>query len=271
MQHDLLFSRLSERINDERLLPMIRLWVKMGKVDERMRWKDTVRGIPQGSSISPLLSNLYLHPFDRMMVERQFGYVRYADNFIILSRTEGEAYRALKDTKWFLEKRLKLSLNPGSSVKNIQDGFEFLGILFRGLEKTVSKEKMEKLKERISEARDLKKEKSVKALVETIEGISRYYGRILPQDILEELDEWMAACLKSQLNKAYQDGLFEKKDDIKTLLSCVNFISQRHQLFSKRALKGIIAYCSRRSRETVGDDVARPIKKDLIKKRKREY
>ncbi|MEW6215692.1 MAG: reverse transcriptase domain-containing protein, partial [Nitrospirota bacterium] len=141
VEHDLLFSMLSEKIKDDKLLPIIRLWVKMGKVDEKMRWKDTVKGIPQGAILSPLLSNLYLHPFDKMMVERRFGYVRYADNFIILSQSEGEAYRALKDTKWFLEKRLKLNLNPGSSVKKIQEGFEFLGILFRGSEITISREK----------------------------------------------------------------------------------------------------------------------------------
>jgi group II intron reverse transcriptase/maturase/CRISPR-associated endonuclease Cas1 len=271
IHHDLLFSILSEKTKDEKLLLLIRLWVKMGKVDEKMRWKDTVRGIPQGSIISPLLSNLYLHPFDRMMVERRFGYVRYSDDFIILSPTEGEAYRALKDTKWFLEKKLKLNLNPGSSVRRVHEGFEFLGIQFKGTEKTVSKGKMEELKERINKAIDIRKEKSFKDLTETIEGIGRYYGRILSQDILEELDEWMVECLKRHLGNSYQNGLFEKKEEIRTLLSSINFISQKYQLFSRRALKGIIAYCRRRREKKVPETAPKTVIRDPLKKKKREY
>jgi len=271
IDHELLFSMLSERIKDDKLLPVIRLWVKMGKIDEKMRWRDTIQGIPQGAILSPLLSNLYLHPFDRMMVEMQFGYIRYADDFIILSHTEGEAYRALKDTKWFLEKKLKLNLNPGSSVKKIHEGFEFLGILFKGSDITVSKEKMAELKERIGEAIDIKKEKSLKDLIETIEGIGRYYGKILSQDILEELDDWIIDCLKSHINTAYQEGLFATKEEIEDVLSCVNFLSQKYQLFKQRTFKGIIAYCKRKRRLKPGEDISKPLRKDPIRKKKREY
>jgi group II intron reverse transcriptase/maturase/CRISPR-associated endonuclease Cas1 len=270
IEHDLLFSMLSERIKDDKLLPIIRLWVKMGKVNEKMIWKDTVRGIPQGSIISPLLSNLYLHPFDLIMVERQFGYIRYADNFIILSRSEGEAYRALKDTRWFLEKRLKLNLNPGSSVKKVQEGFEFLGILFKGSVITISREKMDELRERINDAIDIKKEKSLENLTETIEGIGRYYGKVLSTDIIEELDGWMVNCLKSHTNRAYQDGLFASKEEIENILSSVKFLSQKYQLFRQRTLKGIIAYCKRK-RQLKAEGVDKTIKRDPIKKRKREY
>jgi len=82
IRHDILFPLLAEKIDDKEFLCLIRLEVKMGRVDRRLRWKDTIKGVPQGSIISPLLSNLYLHPLDKMMVERRFGYVRYADDFI---------------------------------------------------------------------------------------------------------------------------------------------------------------------------------------------
>ncbi|MBI5181808.1 MAG: CRISPR-associated endonuclease Cas1, partial [Nitrospirae bacterium] len=271
IHHNLLFSMLSEGIKDEKLLPIIRLWVKMGKVDVKMRWKDTIRGIPQGSIISPLLSNLYLHSFDKMMVERRFGYVRYADDFVILSHSEGEAYRALKDTKWFLEKRLKLNLNHGSSVKKIQEGFEFLGILFKGQGITISDEKINKLKERINEAINVREEKPLKTLIETVEGIKRYYGRLLSQDLLEDMDEWMKDCLKTHLSRAYQNGIFARKDEIEATILCVTFLSQKFQLFKNRTIKGIIAYCRRRRKEPVGGDAPKLVKKDPIKKKKREY
>jgi group II intron reverse transcriptase/maturase/CRISPR-associated endonuclease Cas1 len=271
IDHNILFSMLSERIKDEKLMTLIRLWVKMGKVDNRMRWKNTIKGIPQGSVISPLLSNLYLHPFDKMMIERNFGYVRYADNFVILSHTEGEAYRALKDTRWFLEKKLKLILNPGSSVRGVQEGFEFLGILFKGMEKTISREKMNELMERINEAIDIRKEKTLEDLVETIEGISRYYGKILPQETLEELDKWMVDCLKMHFNNAYKEGLFEKKNEMKTVLSCLNFLSQKYQLFRQRRLKGIVAYCSRKREKKTVDLPQQPLLRDPVRKKKRQY
>ncbi len=271
INQDMLFFMLSERIKDDKLLPLIRLWVKMGKVDEKMRWKDADRGIPQGSIVSPLLSNLYLHPFDKMMVEKRFGYVRYADDFIILSLTEEEAYRALKDTKWFLEKKLKLKLNPGSTIRKVEEGFEFLGIHFRGAEKSISKEKMDELRERIDGVIDLGNRKTLKNFTETIEGISRYYGRILSQGILEELDEWIEECLKRHFNKAYQNGLFEKKEEMETILSSVNFLSQKYQLFSKKILRGVISYCRRRREKPVSDAIAKTIRRDPIRKKKREY
>ena len=271
IDHEILFQMLAEKIKDEKLLPIIRLWVKMGKVDRKLKWKDTVRGIPQGSIISPLMSNLYLHPFDRMMVDRKFGYVRYADDFIILNRTEEEAYRALEDTKSFLQKNLKLNLNPGGSVKRVQEGFEFLGILFKGQEKTISKEKMSELKGRINNAINFKMSKTPQTLIETIDGIERYYGRILSQDIIEELDDWMIACLKNHLNTAYQEGLFATKDEIRTILSPLNFISRKYQLFRQRAINGIIAYCKRQRKIRTDKDPSRPLKKDPIKKKKRQY
>ncbi|HOV89593.1 MAG TPA: CRISPR-associated endonuclease Cas1 [Syntrophorhabdaceae bacterium] len=271
IHHDLLFSMLSERIKDEKILLLIRLWVKMGKVDVKMRWKDSTRGIPQGNILSPLLSNLYLHPFDQTMVDRKFGYVRYADDFIILSRSEGEAYRALKDTKWFFEKKLKLNLNPEYYVKNINEGFQFLGIFFKDSEITITKEKTDELKEKINNAIDIKKDGSLRHLTDTIEGIRSYYGKIISQGILEELDEWMKECLKKHLNSAYQDGLFDKKEEIETLLSSINFLSQKQQLFAKRAIKGIVAYCHKKRDKGSGSDFTKTIKKDPIKKKKREY
>ncbi len=269
--HENLFSLLREKINDESLLTLIRIWVKMGKVDAKMRWKDTVRGIPQGAILSPLLSNLYLHPFDKIMVEKTYGFVRYADDFVILSHKEEEAYRALKDATWFIEKYLKLNLNPGSSVKKVQEGFEFLGILFRGSEKTITTEKEEELRNRINGAIDLKEIPALKTFTETLQGIGRYYGCILPENILEGLDNWTVDCLKRHLNDAYRKGILKKKEEIENLLSCVNFFSKEHQLFRKRDLKGIVTFCSRRREKMIEGETQRTAQRDPVKKRKKEY
>lgn len=271
VHHDLLFTMFYERIKDENLLAFIKLWVKMGKVDKRLKWKDTIKGIPQGGIVSPLLSNLYLHSFDQIMVERRFGYVRYADDFLILSHSESEAYRALKDTKWFLEKKLMLHLNPGACVKNIQEGFEFLGILFQGNEKTITEKKIHDLKEKISQAIDIKDEESITKLSETVVGISRYYGKFVSSDILEELDEWMINCLKEYFKKSYQDGTFHRKSEIEIALTDVSFLSQKYQLFKNRIIKSIIIFCHKRKKDKEKIDAVAVTKRDPIKKKKREY
>lgn len=271
VDHDLLFHMLSERIKDEKLLVLIRLWVKMGKVDRRLRWRDAARGIPQGSIISPLLANLYLHPFDRMMVERRFGYVRYADDFVVLSYSEGEAYRAFEEAKRFLRQRLKLKLNPEGGVRRVQDGFEFLGVMFLASGKTISDEKRAELKNKISDAIDFRKDRDLRGLIETLDGIGNYYGRILSQAVLEELDEWVTGCLKRHLSEAYRDGLFEKKSEIREILSRVGFLSQKYRLFRQRVTRDIVAYCRRKTNGPAKVPVPRPSEKDLIKRKKREY
>ncbi|MBI5416618.1 CRISPR-associated endonuclease Cas1, partial [Candidatus Poribacteria bacterium] len=210
VDHDLLFSMLAEKINDEKILSLIHLWIKMGKVDSKMIWKDTDLGIPQGSVVSPLFSNFYLHPFDLFMTEKNFGYIRYADDFIVLSRSEGEAYHALKDTEWFLKSKLKLSLNPGSKVEKAQNGFVYLGILFTDSGVTINNEKKEKLKNKINDSIDLKEEKPLEKLIETIRGIDRYYAKFLSQNVLEEFDEWTVSCLKKEMNDAYNIRLLRK-------------------------------------------------------------
>ena len=269
IRHDILFPLLAEKIDDKELLCLIRLEVKMGRVDRRLRWKDTIKGVPQGSIISPLLSNLYLHPLDKMMVERRFGYVRYADDFIILSHSEPQAYRALKDTVWFLEKKLRLRINPGSEVREVKEGFEFLGIFFKGTEKGLSEKKMAELKEKISSALSESKDKSLTKLYETLKGIGQYYGALLPSPLLEELDEWTVDHLKENLKRAYQEGLFRKKGDIQRALSDIPFLSENYQLFRNRVIKSIVAFC-RRERKVKARAMA-PYKGDLIRRKKRVY
>lgn len=271
LSHDLLFKRLAEKIPDERLLTLIRLWVKMGKVDAHMRWHDSVKGIPQGGILSPLLSNFYLHPFDAFMTGKQFGLVRYADDFVILSHTEGEARRALKEAKHFLQAQLQLSLNPDYAVINLAEGFDFLGISFRGETRSVSLAKKEKLRERIAEAAGLDKDKSLKQFCEVMDGIGRYYGKLISQELLEELDEWAEERLKEELKTAYCGGLFTARSEIKVVLRDIVFLSAKYMTFRQRAIKEITAYCRKARPEKLPEDIAVVPKSDPIKTRKREY
>lgn len=112
-------------------------------------------GIPQGSALSPLLSNIYLAPFDRFMVENGFNLVRYADDFIVLCRDFKEAEICYNITLEFLKKELNLRLHQIEEkdktriIDPLHDKFSFLSIEFNGRDIFPSEKSIEKLKRKI--------------------------------------------------------------------------------------------------------------------------
>jgi RNA-directed DNA polymerase len=111
LDHDLLMGFVREKIVDGSVLGLIRAWLKAG-VMEDMKLKTVMTGSPQGGVISPLLANVYLHQFDRVMMERGYRLVRYADDHVILCKLDRKAERALEVAKQILEGQLKLKVHP---------------------------------------------------------------------------------------------------------------------------------------------------------------
>lgn len=91
INHEILFTMLNDIIFDRQLLDIISLSVKMGRVKSGNRWEDVLAGVPQGGIIAPLLANFFLTPFDNLILASQYGYVRYADDFVIFTRDIDEA------------------------------------------------------------------------------------------------------------------------------------------------------------------------------------
>lgn len=131
VDHRLLLEKLSEYIDDGRVIRLIDQWLKVD-VWDGLTLTPRTRGLPQGAPVSPLLANVYLDSFDEAFAEEGYHLVRYCDDFVVLCRTRPQAEQALELTDELL-RDLELNLNlEKTRVTSFESGFEYLGALFVG-------------------------------------------------------------------------------------------------------------------------------------------
>jgi RNA-directed DNA polymerase len=149
--HERLMARVEEKVSDGRLLDLIRAWLKADILKGLERWTPT-GGTPQGGVLSPLLANIYLDPLDRLMAERGYRMVRYADDFVILTRSREEADAALAlVAAWVAENGLVLHPEKTrvGDCRQPGEGFDFLGYRFEAGRRDVRKKSFQRLKDTI--------------------------------------------------------------------------------------------------------------------------
>jgi RNA-directed DNA polymerase len=149
--HDKLMARVGETISDGRVLKLIDGFLKQEIMSDMARWQPTT-GTPQGAVLSPLLANIYLHPLDLLMERNGRRMVRYADDFVILCRTEDEARAALRDVDaWTTANGLTLHPDKTRIVDSRQSGqgFEFLGYRFEAGRRFVRKKSLRAFKDKV--------------------------------------------------------------------------------------------------------------------------
>jgi len=131
VDHDVLMHYVGRHVRDKRVMALIGKYLRAG-FSKDGRLHQTRRGVPQGGPLSPLLANILLHELDRELEKRGHRFARYADDFIIMVKSQRAGERVLASIQRFLERKLKLQVNEDKSRVVPASGCEFLGFVFRG-------------------------------------------------------------------------------------------------------------------------------------------
>jgi len=213
--HDRLMALVRERIADGRVLGLIEGFLKQGVMEGTELAKtveDMPQGTPQGGVISPLLANIYLDPLDWLMAGLGFEMVRYADDMVVLCRSQEEAMDALEKLReWMAGVGLTLHPDKTRTVDmNLADShFDFLGYRFqrsrRGrVMRLVRPKSLRKLRESIKPRTRRANGRSMKAIVadlnRTLPGWFGYFKHA-KASVLSGIDGWIRMRLRSILRK----------------------------------------------------------------------
>lgn len=200
-----LMERVGGQVSDGRVLALLEAFLEQEVLEGAAAWTPA-RGTPQGAVISPLLANIYLDPLDHWMAERGFQMVRYADDFVILCRSEGEARRALSVVRpWTAEAGLTLHPDKTRIVEATQrGGFDFLGYHFERGYRWPRRRSLGKVKDAIRVRTKRTSGQSLGAIIGSINPILRgwfgYFQHSRPYTF-EALDAWVRMRLRSLLRR----------------------------------------------------------------------
>ena len=206
VNHDILMGRLARKIEDKRLLKLIRRYLEAGIMEGGITSQHQ-EGMPQGSPLSPLLSNIVLDDLDRELERRGHAFCRYADdcNTYVRSRKAGE--RVMRSVTRFLERRLKLKVNRAKSAVARPWERKFLGytvtIEYKARLKPAP-ESVRRAKARIRQitgrrARGRNIQKVIEELNAYLRGWLNYFHLAEVKQSFEILDQWIRRRLRKLL------------------------------------------------------------------------
>lgn len=201
LNHERLLNLLRKEIKDERVIQIIKRYLKSGVMENGVVM-ETEEGSPQGGNLSPLLANIYLDEFDKEFEKRGVPCVRYADDIVLLARSERAAKRLLETSTSYLEGKLKLTVNREkskvTSVFAIRN-FKFLGFALgrngSGVFIRVHPKSWKKMKAKLKSLSSRRHVQSVVPALYKIKmymrGWLNYYGIAAMKNAIEELNGWL--------------------------------------------------------------------------------
>jgi RNA-directed DNA polymerase len=203
--HERLLADVGHRVADQRVLDLVTAYLKAGVLDGLQEWTPE-EGTPQGAVISPLLANLYLNEFDHAMAQTGYQLIRYADDFVILCRSQAEAERALAEVRQLVEAR-GLTLHPSKTrlVDASQaGGFDFLGYHFERGYRWPRAKSLDKLKDKVRELTPRTHGNSLAVIVWRLNATLRgwfHYFKYSHRTTFPRLDKWVRMRVRSILRR----------------------------------------------------------------------
>lgn len=194
VNQDVLMHRVARKVRDKRLLKLIGKYLRAG-VMVNGRLQKTRKGVPQGGPLSPLLANIVLDDLDKELEHRGHRFVRYADDFLILVKSQRAAERVMASIKRFIERKLKLKVNMAKSRVAKIDKTNFLGFTFKAGKIRWSDAAFKEFKRRIRKLTGrswfVSMEYRLGKLAQYLRGWMNYYGISHYYRPIPEIDHWL--------------------------------------------------------------------------------
>jgi RNA-directed DNA polymerase len=192
--------RNRQRLMSRGFLRLIGRYLRCGVVVNG-RLNQTSKGVPQGSPLSPMLSNILLDDLDKELERRGHRFARYADDLIILTKSQRAAYRVMASISRFLEKKLKVKVNKDKSrVVCAQDSC-FLGFTFPRMKLTATEKAIHGFKTRLRRLTGRSWGVSMSyryvSLSRYIQGWMNYFGVGMKYNDVVELDHWLRRRIRT--------------------------------------------------------------------------
>src|SRR5215813_6286497 len=205
VNHDKLMGQIAKRIEDKRLLKLLRAFLNAGVMENGLV-SPSVEGTPQGGPLSPLLSNLVLDELDQELERRGHRFVRYADDCNIYVRSERAGQRVMESITRFITQKLKLKVNQAKSAVARPQERKFLGFSFTAgpdIRRTIAPKSLERFKQRIRDITRRAKGVSITATMEKLapymRGWRAYFGFCETPEVLIYLTRWVRLRLRAAL------------------------------------------------------------------------
>ena len=205
VNHDKLMGQIAKRVEDKRLLKLIRAFLNAGVMENGLV-SPSVEGTPQGGPLSPLLSNLVLDELDRELERRGHRYVRYADDSNIYVRSERAGQRVMESITRFITQKLNLKVNETKSAVARPQERKFLGFSFTDgpdIKRTIAPKALERFKHRIREvtlrAKGVSLETTIAELASYLRGWRSYFGFCETPYVLIQLTRWVRLRLRAAM------------------------------------------------------------------------
>lgn len=194
VNHDVLMSRVARKVKDKTLLALIGRYLRAG-VMVGSNFEPTELGTPQGSPLSPLLSNILLDDLDKELEARGHRFARYMDDLVILVKSRRAGRRVMAKISHYLTQKLKLKVNrEKSQVVKIEE-LEYLGFTFRGIRIFISSQALKDFKDRLrgltSRSWGVSMAERLRRLNLYLRGWMNYFGISQHYSPIEELDGWL--------------------------------------------------------------------------------